>query len=355
MFVLGDCVWAGGCWCGLSGRLWLRLVRAELSSVVSGNPTAAIACRCCSHALCSAKQLAPSRPWAQRAIARSRRAAWRSQSGHSGAMADQEHTARSVRDYESFMALFDGTDPFADPCVSLAAERPLPAADPLPPSPPCGPWTSSPPSGRQTAASSSAACGAVDVGAQPKTPPWRRSAPKPWTFTSSASASAPNDDAMGLSQSDAAGTNMSARKRAWAETMGANRLPSQEQHFVHKRQDITAEELQDLHDEADAARSCGIGWKERGPPGPPADDPTATWRSQKWRPGSSRWANNGGTNKQWYSRYYAAKRHGDTAKMQLFLQEYGDRFVYSASAAGPKELKEYVANRGANRGENANW
>jgi hypothetical protein len=31
----------------------------------------------------------------------------------------------------------------------------------------------------------------------------------------------------------------------------------------------------------------------------------------------------------------------------LFLQEHGDRFVYSASASGPKELREFVENRGA--------
>jgi hypothetical protein len=241
---------------------------------------------------------------------------------------DPEHAARSMRDFESLMDLFNGTDPFADSSASLAAELP-------------------------TAASSSAACGAAGMTAQPMTPPWhRRSAPQPSSkSTSSASASAPNDarepDATDLSQSDETGISIGARKRAWADSMGAAKRPSQEQHVAHKRQEISAEELQDLRDEADAARSCGIGWKERGPPGPPEDDPTATWRGQKWRAGTKRWANNGGSNRQWYSLYYAAKRHGDKAKMELFLQEHGDRFVYSASASGPKELREFVENRGA--------
>ena len=98
--------------------------------------------------------------------------------------------------------------------------------------------------------------------------------------------------------------------------------------------------LADLRAESAAAKELGVPWRERGPP--PSSD-RATWRGQKWREGSQRWANNSGTNKEWYSAFYKAKRGGSGA-MQRFLDEHGDRFVRGAgSTGGPLELREWVA------------
>ena len=242
---------------------------------------------------------------------------------------DPLHAERSRQDFQALLDIFGGDDPFA----SLAAEplaSPLPAADPLPTSPPRRPATSLPPSDFQPAASSCA------IASQPVTPPWHQKA---------AASPKPSRRKSPLTQSDARETDVSARKRAWVETMGPNKQPSQESHWAHQRTSISAEELQDLRDESAAAHSLGIGWKDRGPPGPPEDDPTATWRGQKWREGSQRWANGGGSNREWYKMYYKAKQHGDWNKMLLFLQEHGDRFVCSPTASGPKELREYLQSR----------
>ena len=58
------------------------------------------------------------------------------------------------------------------------------------------------------------------------------------------------------------------------------------------------------HDaEIAAAKSSGLGWQFRGPQGPELGGPE-TWRGQKWRPGSQRWANSGGKDKAKYAPYY---------------------------------------------------
>ena len=89
------------------------------------------------------------------------------------------------------------------------------------------------------------------------------------------------------------------------------------------------------------AKDLGLRWQDRGPPPPPPDEERTTlWRGQKYRPGSGRWANSGGTNKQWYSEYAAAKKKG-VAAVNKFISENGNRFISTEKAKGPKELREW--------------
>ena len=53
-------------------------------------------------------------------------------------------------------------------------------------------------------------------------------------------------------------------------------------------------EQADLRAEAHAAKDMSIPWQQRGP-GAPIDN-SQQWRGQKWREGSQRWANSGGSN-----------------------------------------------------------
>ncbi len=64
----------------------------------------------------------------------------------------------------------------------------------------------------------------------------------------------------------------------------------------------------ELRAEQEIARRIGIDWKHRGPTAPEVEDKHATWRGQKFRTGSQRWANNGGTRSAWYNTYYPLKR-----------------------------------------------
>ena len=117
----------------------------------------------------------------------------------------------------------------------------------------------------------------------------------------------------------------------------------------NKRMRIAEEELVCLRAERDAAAMHGIKWRQRGPPGPrgPQEPGCAahTWRGQKWREGSRRWANNGGTNKDWYKHYYGIRKQNDAWAMQRFLEENHEWFRQSDTAKGPKELREFLASR----------
>ena len=72
--------------------------------------------------------------------------------------------------------------------------------------------------------------------------------------------------------------------------------------------------------------------------------PRLGW-GQKWRAGSGRWANSGGSNRDWYKMFYAAKQSNNPQRMKQFLDEHGDRFVTSSTAGGPHELKEFLRSR----------
>jgi hypothetical protein len=84
----------------------------------------------------------------------------------------------------------------------------------------------------------------------------------------------------------------------------------------------------ELRAEQGAAWHVGISWKHRGPAAPDDANKHDTWRGQKYRPGSQRWANNGGTRAWWYNTYYPLKRKAsesgkeeDTKTLQQWLLE----------------------------------
>ncbi len=65
-------------------------------------------------------------------------------------------------------------------------------------------------------------------------------------------------------------------------------------------------------DETEMAKMFGIPWKLRGPPGPEAPDETK-FKGQRWRQGTQRWGNRGGSRRQWYGAYYSALSTGASA------------------------------------------
>ena len=73
------------------------------------------------------------------------------------------------------------------------------------------------------------------------------------------------------------------------------------------RRPYTSDDLIELRAESDVAAQLGLRWQERGPPAP--DDPYDTWRGQRFRPESGRWANRGGSMSQWFTEFYTTKKH----------------------------------------------
>jgi len=68
---------------------------------------------------------------------------------------------------------------------------------------------------------------------------------------------------------------------------------------------ISEEDLQELRHEELLARSHHISWQDRGPPGPNQGGPE-TWRGQRFREGTGKWANRGGQWREYYRGYYSA-------------------------------------------------
>ena len=96
--------------------------------------------------------------------------------------------------------------------------------------------------------------------------------------------------------------------------------PTQEKQPPSKRArprpNYTEEELDDLR----AAKELKVKWQLRGPP-PGVLPEGATWRGQRYRPESGKWANRGGSLAPWYTAYYAAKKKGPEHE-QAFLEKY---------------------------------
>ena len=73
----------------------------------------------------------------------------------------------------------------------------------------------------------------------------------------------------------------------------------------------TEKELVDLKAEGKVAKKMNLPWQERGPPPPPpGQESGATWRGQKFRKNTGKWANNGGKQKIFYNWYYGIKKDG---------------------------------------------
>ena len=113
------------------------------------------------------------------------------------------------------------------------------------------------------------------------------------------------------------------------------------------RRVVSPEELKELRVEQLVADAWNVKWQERGPAGPPGERTKDLWRGQKWRPGSERWANNGGKNKIWYSGFMRAREEGPAA-LERFFELHAEQFNRGPqSKGGPRELKQWLAWQGA--------
>ena len=96
-----------------------------------------------------------------------------------------------------------------------------------------------------------------------------------------------------------------------------------------------------------AARTFGTRWQDRGPAAPA--DPSETWRGQRYRPGSNRWSNRGGTasaaQREWH-RSGAASSSKPKGAWQKFFDNEGPRPQVLRDA--PKWALEKLRNRGEN-------
>ena len=77
----------------------------------------------------------------------------------------------------------------------------------------------------------------------------------------------------------------------------------------------------DLRAEEAVARELGLSWQQRGPTPDMLPEGETTWRGQRYRPNTGKWANRGGANKEWYTAYYRAKAAGADA-LERFLEEH---------------------------------
>jgi hypothetical protein len=60
-------------------------------------------------------------------------------------------------------------------------------------------------------------------------------------------------------------------------------------------------------EETEHAKQNDIRWQDRGPL---PQHENERWRQQRWRPGTERWGNRGGSRRGWYGVYYAALKAG---------------------------------------------
>jgi len=140
---------------------------------------------------------------------------------------------------------------------------------------------------------------------EPLTPPWRRkrkqlcSPPRPPASSSSASSS----------HGPAAAPRRHVSPPAFSSSASSSHRPQ-----------VSPGELLDLRAEAQVAREMGIRWQHRGPPPECLPEGQTTWRGQRYRPNTGKWANRGGSAKAWYTAFYRAKQEGEAA-LSKFLEE----------------------------------
>lgn len=132
-------------------------------------------------------------------------------------------------------------------------------------------------------------------------PPWRRKR------TLSSPSRPPSSTAASSSWVPSAATASSSASAASGSADG---------HGQKRSRRVSQEELEELRAEEEAAKEAGVGWQERGPPGKPGD----TWRGQRFRPESGKFANRGGSSRAWYSAWYAVKKSNDPDKIKAFLE-----------------------------------
>ena len=107
------------------------------------------------------------------------------------------------------------------------------------------------------------------------------------------------------------------------------------------RRRVSEEELAELRMEQLCAEGLELRWQDRGPGPPPADSPHDTWRGQKYRQGTGRYANSGGTNRVWYACFINAKTGGTRAMDDWFDKNAHQFKAGPKSSGGPKEWHEW--------------
>ena len=104
---------------------------------------------------------------------------------------------------------------------------------------------------------------------------------------------------------------------AWAQSSASS--SSQPGPFQPEpRREVSFDEFLWLRAEQQVAQEMGLRWQERGPPPEALPEGQTTWRGQAYRPGTGKWANRGGANKQWFTEFYRAKK-ASPAAVQDFL------------------------------------
>ena len=97
-------------------------------------------------------------------------------------------------------------------------------------------------------------------------------------------------------------------------------MPAAETPNKRRRVGLSGMQLVELRAEQAVANAMGLGWKERGPPGPEQGGPEE-WRGQRYRASTGRWANRGGKWRDWYGGLYRARAKGPEA-VSAFLREH---------------------------------
>ena len=140
---------------------------------------------------------------------------------------------------------------------------------------------------------------------QPPTPPWKKARLR---------TPVPPPRSSGESQPR---LRSPERPPAWAQSSASS--SSQPGPFQPEpRREVSFDEFLWLRAEQQVAQEMGLRWQERGPPPEALPEGQTTWRGQAYRPGTGKWANRGGANKQWFTEFYRAKKAGPAA-VQDFL------------------------------------
>jgi len=162
---------------------------------------------------------------------------------------------------------------------------------------------------------SSAGASSSSIPPSSPTPPWRNPSPAPTPPPASAASRLPSPPPATSAPPPApAAASSSAPQTPPPESFAEPWHPSSSaasSSGTKRKSNYTYEQVLDLRAEEAAARDMGVRWQDRGPPREHHD--SDTWRGQKRRESSGRWANRGGAAKAWYAAFYKAKGQGAEA------------------------------------------
>ena len=105
----------------------------------------------------------------------------------------------------------------------------------------------------------------------------------------------------------------------------------------------TAEDRDQHRAAASSEDDPNLPWDSRGPRGPQDGGPE-TWRGQRFRPNTGRWANAGGAHRDKYALYHAKKRLGLIGKELAFWHPmtkggHWEQVAHREGKPSPREMK----------------